>query len=228
MGLMTTPFPDFIAAGATGGHGHFATTIVQMFGGHESPNKDDVDGRGAWNVSQTVKRLDADGALVVNDRSAAAARDHLYMARGRFHHWPFRDWTDWNCPRDRGRAVALTTTTFQLSKVYGADTSFEYVRPVYLPMPGTVKVWRNGTPLVAGVGFTYLSSSSLNVNEVGVVTLASAIGGDTIETSFDFWCRCRYGIDRYDPRLVHRSSNGTLLIEWADIEIREVRPTQDS
>lgn len=208
MGLLTTLFPDSIARGAEGGHGGFNTIIVSHAGGYETPNAEWEDARGRWNLSLAIKKTD----------SAAAARDYFYMARGRFHHWPMRDWTDWECERASGRAVAIDASTFQLSKVYGDDPTFEYVRPLYLPIAGTVQIWRNAAALALGVDFTVDTAT-------GIVTLASPIGTDTIECAFDFYCRCRFDTDSYSPRLIDRAhSSGALLIEWDNIDVIEVRP----
>lgn len=208
MGLITKLFPDAIARGAVGGHGGFNTIIVQHAGGYETPDSQWQDARGRWNLSQAIKKTGA----------AAEARDYFYMARARFHHWPMRDWTDWNCARASGRAVATGASTFQLSKVYGDDPSFEYVRPLYLPIAGTVQAWRNGAGLTLGVGFTVDTAT-------GIVTLASPISGDTIECAFDFYCRCRFDTDSYSARLIDRSArSGALLIEWDNIDVIEVRP----
>lgn len=208
MGLMTTLFPDAIARGAVGGHGGFNTIIVEHAGGYETPDSQWQDARGRWNLSQAIKETDA----------AVLARDFFYSAGGRFHHWPFRDWTDFECVRASGRAVALGASTFQLSKVYGTDPTFAYVRPLYLPIAGTVQVWRNAGALTLGVGFTVDVAT-------GVVTLASPIGADTIECAFDFYCRCRFDTDSYSARLIDRSArSGALLIEWDNIDVIEVRP----
>lgn len=216
MGFLSTRFPDAIARGASGGHAYFSTTIVEVLSGHEKAISNWSASRGRWNVSQGLKIARADGSVVTDPKRYEAARDFLYMARGRLHRFRFKDWSDYACARSSGRLVQITSTTFQVAKVYGTDPSFEYVRSLTRLVASTVTVW------VGGV----LQSSPANYTvdlDTGVVTFASPPGVATREVACEFDVPCRFDTDRVDARLVHRRGDGTNLIEWSDIDIVEVR-----
>lgn len=212
MGFLAKRFPPYISRGATGGHAFFDTTVVEVASGHETAIANWSASRGRWNVSQGVKRMDGQ----IDDRRFEAVRDFLYMARGRLHRFRFKDWMDFRCARANGRLVQITSTTFQISKVYGTEVAFEYVRSLTRPVPGSVQVW------LAGV--LQASPADYTVNtDTGVVTFASAPGAAAREVACDFDVPARFDIDRLDARLVHRRDDGVLLMEWNDIPIVEVR-----
>lgn len=203
---LATAFPDDIARGAVGGHGHFSTQVVVSHGGHAVTNQNWQDARGEWNVSQGVK-LTGQYEL---------ARNHFYMARGQARNFLFKDWADYKVARAEGSLVLITSTTFQISKVYGDDAPNEYVRPIKRPDTGTVQIWRNS------VLQTITTHYTVNV-DTGVVTFLSAPGGDTIEVACSFKVLCRYRVDAHKARLMFRRSESQSVLEWDDIDIVEER-----
>lgn len=209
MPALTTAFPDDIARGAVGGHGYFSTNVVVTIGGTATTNQLWENARGEWNVSQGIKQTDG----------YETARSHFYMARGAARQFLFKDWADYRCARADGRMVQITTTTFQIAKVYGAEVAHEYVRPLRRPDTGSVQVWRNAAPLTLGVGFT------VDV-DTGIVTLASPIGGDTVEVACSFKVLARYRIDAHAARLLFRRSETQNVVEWDGIEVVEERDGQ--
>jgi uncharacterized protein (TIGR02217 family) len=215
MAWMSVPMPDLIARGATGGLG-FKTTVLQAASGVERSVQEWSYAQGRWNISQALKKAKADGALVPDRARHEAARDHLFMARGRGHFWPFKDWTDFGCHRNHGRLVQLTSTTFQVCKVYGTDPTFEYVRRITRPRSGTVQVWLDGALQSSGYTVDYGDD-----DPGGVVTFTSPPGAAVREVACEFYVPCRYEVDGVSARLVHRRPDGVQFIDWAGIDIVE-------
>lgn len=216
MGFLTTRFPDLIARGATGGHAFFDTTIVEVQSGHEVAISNWSASRGRWNVSQGIKIKRDDNTVVTDPRRYEAARDFLYMARGRLHRFRFKDWADYRCQRAHGRLVQITSTTFQISKVYGSEVAFEYVRSLTRPVTGTIQIWLDGVLQSSPANYT------VNV-DTGVVTFGSAPGAAVREVACEFDVPARFDTDRIDARLLHRKGDGTMFLEWDSIDIVEVR-----
>ncbi|MGL5785149.1 MAG: DUF2460 domain-containing protein [Alphaproteobacteria bacterium] len=199
MAYLPLQFPRRIARGATGGHGHWSTTIVEAQSGRESGQQNWSRARGRWNVSQGIK----------NDLQAAQCRAHFYAARGRLHFWRFRDWTDYQLARADSRLV-LTTAGWQTCKVYG-PSGYEYVRHITRIVPDTMAVFdAGGSPVTFAV----------NV-ETGIVSAIATGVGYTVQCEFDV--PCRYDTDEFEVQHVARRPGGRNLIEWADIPIIEVR-----
>jgi uncharacterized protein (TIGR02217 family) len=217
MAWLGTPLPDLIARGATGGLG-FKTTLVESQGGFEFGVQEWAYTRGRWNISQGLKKLLPDGTVAPSSTRHEAARNHLFMARGRAHKWPFKDWTDYVCHRAHGRLVQLTSTTFQIAKVYGDNPTFEYVRRLTRPVNDTVQVWLSGVLQSGGYTVNYGDDAA-----GGIVTFSSAPGAATREVACQFYVPCRYDVDQVNARLVHRRGDGTLFLAWEDIDIVEVR-----
>jgi uncharacterized protein (TIGR02217 family) len=222
MGFLATKFPDVIARGATGGHAHFQTEIVELLSGRESATSLWQFSRGRWNVSQGLKAAKPDGTLAPSARRHEAARDMLYMARGRRHHFRFKDWADHVCHRANGRLVLISGNAYRIAKVYGSEVAHEYVRTLTRPVAGTVQVWIGGVLQVGG--YTVDTSSTDFVDgTTGVLTFSSPPGG-ALEVACEFDVPCRFDVDRVDTTLVHRNGfDGTSFIEWDNIAIVEVR-----
>lgn len=209
MGDLNQRFPDRIAAGATGGHAYFLTQVAAVKSGAEVRNQDWSLARGRWNVSQGLK-TQADYETI---------RDFLYMARGRFHRFRFKDWKDYRCARADGRLVQVTSTTFQIAKVYGSDPTFEYVRNLKRIVANTQSIWKDAVLLTEGGG---AGQYTLN-DDTGIVTFGTAPGASVLEVSCDFDVPARFDIDRDDSAIRGRKPDGTLFIEWDNIDIVEDR-----
>lgn len=210
MGILASRFPDLIARGAEGGHGHFKTNVVVSHGGQEDRNQEWEDARGRWNVSKAIERT----------RQHALARSHFYKARGALHDFRFKDWHDFECARtgvDRGRLSEAAGGTLQVNKVYGTDEpDFEYVRPLYRLVAGTLLIWRNDALQTLGVNYT------VNL-DTGRVTPSVSWSGDTLEVACQFDVLCHYEADEFVAKLVHRRQDGDMLFLWDRIAIVETR-----
>lgn len=198
MAYLNKPFPRRIARGATGGHGHWMTEIVESVGGHEYATQLWSRARGRWNVSHGIK----------TSAQHEEAQAHYYMARGRLHTWRFRDWKDYQLSREHSTLVAVTGG-WRITRVYGDVAGMEYLRPITRPCPGTVRVYDGSGTLV---------STTVDY-ETGIVGAGGA--GYTVECEFDV--PCRYDTDRMDTSVLSRKPDGTLFINWANLDIVESR-----
>lgn len=208
MGTLASRLPVDIERGAEGGLG-WKTSIVSHQSGHETATLEWEDHRGEWNIARAIERTG----------KHEDARRHLYKCRGAFHDFRFKDWMDFGCTRtgtDRGRLTG-TTTTWQINKAYGTDeATFEYVRPLYRIVAGTLQVWRNAALQTVTTHYT------VNM-DTGVITSLASWAGDTLEVACEFDVLCRYDTQRLNARLVHRRGDGVQLIKWDDIAIVEKR-----
>lgn len=202
MGFLAQRFPDNIARGATGGPG-YSTTIAVALGGAESRNINWADSRHKYNVGQGIKT----GA----DERACDA--FFRKARGRAHSFRFKDWADFALTVAQSRLVLISGTTYQLNKVYGSDEpTFEELRPLTRIVAGTLRVYSASILRTEGTDYT------VDINTGRVTT---ALG--TLTASCEFDVPCRFDFDQKSTSLVHRRADGTMLIQWDDIEIVEVR-----
>lgn len=202
MGFLAERFPDNISRGATGGPG-YSTTVVAAFGGAESRNINWSASRHRYNVSQGIKT----GA---DERECDA---FFRKARGRAHSFRFKDWADYQLTVAQSRLVLISGTTYQLSKVYGADEpTFEEVRKLTRIVAGTLRVYSATALQTEGVGYT------VDINTGRVTTALSAL-----TASCEFDVPCRFDFDQKNTELVYRRGDGTMLVQWDGIEIVEVR-----
>lgn len=201
MAELSQRFPDRIARGATGGPG-YSTTVVAAFGGGERRNINWEEARHRWDVSQAVK-----------DDNAARELDAFFRkARGKAHTFRFRDWMDYRLAAAESRLVLVSGTTYQISKVYGADEpTFEEVRALRRIVSGSLTLYSSGVPLTLGVDYTADLAT-------GRVTTASG----TLTAACEFDVPCRFDFDEKDATLVHRRPDGSILVEWSGIRIVEV------
>lgn len=198
-------FPDSIERGATGGPS-FSTSIVVSSGGHEQRQGNWAVARRRWNVGTGLVR-----------RADVATLIAFFIARaGRLHAFRFRDWSDYQVPR---QAIGLTDgadATWQIFKTYtsGAITAN---RAITRPVSGTVQVWVNATPVAQGVG-----AGQFQVNlATGVITLGATLAattGQVIEAACDFDVPVRFDTDELPLTL--RSHD---IGQWSDIPVVEIR-----
>lgn len=211
MGVLTTRFPDDIALGADGGWPGWLVTIVEHAGGQETPNLDDAQPRGRWNVARALERFN----------KHETARRHFIMARGRFHRFRFKDWGDYVCERtgeDRGELVG-GGSAWQLTKTYAAaDATYKYRRSLTRIVAGSEQVWRNAALQTRNTHYTI-------DNDTGILTSAASWTGDTLEMACQFDVLCRYDVERLRSTIEYRLTSGAtdFLLRWDDIDIVECR-----
>jgi uncharacterized protein (TIGR02217 family) len=212
MGILTGRFPEDISVGAEGGWAGWLVTIVEHAGGQETAHLNDVESRGRWNCARVVE----DEAL------HNVARRFFIRARGSFHHFRFKDHADFECARtgdDKGLLMG-SGTAWTIHKSYADSDTFEYVRRLYRIVSGTDQIWRNGTLMVRNTDYSI-------DNDTGEITASGEWDGDTLEVACEFDILCRFDMDRLSARLEFRQNDGTLYLQWPDIDIVEVREAEE-
>jgi len=204
VGFLTQRFPDRIARGAVGGP-EYLTTVAYVTGGANQRNIDRALPLHTWSVSQGIK----------SDADARLCDAHFRKAKGRGHSFRFKDWWDYSMVVAESRLVLITSTTFQLAKVYGTDEpTFEEVRPLTRIVAGTQKIYLDA------VLQTLTTHYTIN-NDTGVVTFVSPPGAAVRTASCEFDVPCYYDVDDKQGELLHRRSNGTTFLRWENIRVRE-------
>lgn len=185
MGFLTERFPETVDM--VGGP-MFSTDVAMSSSGKEVRNQNWAISRHRYNVSTDYR-----------DAATAKTLDAFFRkARGRAHAFRFKDWSDFELVRTDSNLLALTPTTWQVRKVYGADEpSFQEIRTITKPVSGTVAVYSDGVALTAGVSAgnyainlstgivtivdrDFKAVSSWTVGASTQVTLASSIAGAAI------------------------------------------------
>jgi len=163
-------FPPYVARGATGGPS-FSTQVVALASGAEQRNVLWANARGRWNISTGI-RTRAQMLEVIA---------FFHIVKGRGYSFRFRDWNDYQAADMP--MVEVTTTVWQLVKRY-TIAGFEHVRTITKPVPGTVTIKVNGTP-VTPADIDHLT---------GRVTFASAPSAAPT-ASFEFDVPARFDTD---------------------------------
>lgn len=127
-------FPDAVARGATGGPG-FSTNVVTLGSGAERRNIQWADARGEWNISTGIRTRAEMQAVIA----------HFYVVKGRGYSFRFKDWNDYQAA-DVPMQATDDETVWQLVKRYNVG-GYEHVRTITKPVPGTVTIKVDGTPV---------------------------------------------------------------------------------
>jgi len=198
-------FPDSIAQGAVGGPG-FSTAVVTGSGGNEQRIANWARARRRYNVATGLKR-----------RVDVATLIAFFLAReGRLHGFRFKDWSDYQMPRQVIGTTDGTDATWQIFRRYtsGSTTSD---RTITRPVASSVLVWVNDAVVAAGPG-----AEQFQVNlSTGVITLGStlaATSGQAIEAACEFDVPVRFDTDEL-PLTLRSHEIG----EWDDIPVVELR-----
>lgn len=207
MSYLPKAFPaEHIARGAMGGPS-WSTSIATTISGDEQRNQNFARSRHRYEVSHGIKTAAAFRAIGA----------HFRMARGKTHHFRFRDWGDFRCARAEGLLDPVTTTTFQLTKVYGDQTDFTEARRITRPVAATLRIWKNATLQTVTTHYTLAA-------ETGIVIFLSAPGAATVECAFDFDVPCRYDTDELKSTLLMADgSPDEAVVAWEDVPLIEVR-----
>ena len=204
MSYLSTRFPIYVAPGPMGGPG-WSTDIATLRSGDEQRNENWSRSRHEYEASTGIKTN-----LHFNQVGA-----HFRMARGRLHHFRFKDWADFAAARGEGAMAMLTSTTWQLYKAYGDVVGFIEYRKITRPVSGTLKVWDNNV----------LQSVTVNY-ETGIVTFSAppsgSPSGSLLECQFEFDVPVRYDTDKLRATLVSYTPSQTLHA-WASVPLVEHR-----
>jgi uncharacterized protein (TIGR02217 family) len=175
MAYLTTPFPDRIAYGASGGPG-YQTDVVVVSSGHEQRNITWSQARGKWDVSQGVKEPADMASLIAFFRAC----------KGRAHSFPFRDYTDYQVSAAQGLLGTGNGTggpAYQLAKRYTAGGQTED-RIINKPDAAGFAVQRNGAGVTIGgaagnIGVDYQTGIGTFVADAQSAATSITVGATT-------------------------------------------------
>lgn len=186
------PLDRRIADGAVGGP-TFATVIGQSDGTESREQTREFD-LGVWDVAFNARREDQWRPL----------REHFLCMHGRADSWPFRDPLDCTCDQEESFLVAIDATHWQMYKRYvvGALT---YDKKIVLPFDTVVY-----GPAMYTVGA-----------QTGIITKTSGSGAPT-SFATSFYKLVRYDTDEMLVHQITHKPNGTLIVEWQSVPIREI------
>ncbi len=197
-------FPDRIAEGAEGGP-TFSTSIVESSGGNEQRIANWSVARGRWNVGTGLQ-----------DESDIATLLAFFRARqGRLRGFRFRDFSDWEMPRQTIGTTQGSDATWPLFKSY-VSGSVTANRPITRPVSGSVRCWVNGVEASIGGGASQFQVSLTT----GVITLGATLAattGQAIEAACEFDVPVRFDTDTLPLRLA-----AYRIGEWPDVPIVEL------
>ncbi len=188
-------FPEDISYGSSGGPG-FNTTIIDLASGHEQRN-----------INWSLARANYDAQYGVKQREQMEeVLDFFYARRGKAYGFRFKDWMDYELPRQSlGVAAAITHQTY---KRYEPLTSYFYDRPILKIVPGTVSWWANGV----------LQDASKVNTDTGIINTTGLIG-QTIEIQCEFDTPVRFDTD--EIKIAHDDWE---LMSWPSIPLVELKP----
>jgi uncharacterized protein (TIGR02217 family) len=190
--IIETPrLPDDISRGAHRSP-DWSTVVVRTRSGFEQAISEYDDPLHTYDISYAIRTVEQYETLL----------NFWYNVGGRANGFRFKDWADYSVPSTAPELmVELTATTFQIVKrrTSGALT---YVRNIYKPVSGTVRIWNAAVEITTG--FTVATTT-------GIVTF-SADPGYSPAASFDFDVPVKFANDRL-PTVHH------------DITYFEIEPT---
>lgn len=175
----------------------FSTRVVTLRSGAERRNA---------NWSAPLGRYRVVYSALTPDQHAQVINAHR-ACLGRAESFRFRDWTDY---RASGELLGIgmgAGQTLQLVRRYQFGVA-ELVRPIVLPVLGTVQVLADGDPVAA------------TVSAAGVVTLTAPLGA-LVTWSGEFDVPVRFDDDRLDVEPRGRYGDGLILS--TDVGLTEVR-----
>lgn len=201
MSYLPVPFPSEIAPEPTGGPS-YSTDLASTLSGDEQRNQNWSEARHTYEMSHGIKTA----------RDFKKIGAHFRMAKGRLHMFRVTDWADFECARDEGVLMMITSTEYQLAKQYGDEPGFLVQRRITRPIVETVEIWKDNVPTT---GYT-LSA------ETGRIVFDSAPGASVLECAFNFDVPCRYDTDQLKAILVNLVDSDESLISWDTVPLAEV------
>jgi uncharacterized protein (TIGR02217 family) len=190
-------FPDDISYGSSGGP-EYSTDVVITASGAEHRNINWQQARARYNVAHGVKTEEQLQELIAFFRAR----------KGRAIGFRFKDWSDYQIPRQVLARGDGNNKEFQLSKHYVSGDATE-PRIITKPVPGSVQLWLNSSKY-----------SDFEVNHTnGIICFTHPPPPEaTIEIACEFDVPVRFDTDRLAARLDAYGVNS-----WHDISLIEVR-----
>jgi uncharacterized protein (TIGR02217 family) len=198
-------FPTVIGQGAQGGP-VFNTLVATCASGDEVRTQRWARDRGRWNV--------ASGLRTRTDFQVLQA--FFRARRGRAFAFRFKDFSDFEMPRQQIGTTNGTLATYQIFKRYTSGSQTQD-RTITKPVANTVKCWVDNVERTLGPGATQFQVNLLT----GVITIGSSLAattGKAVEVECEFDVPARFDSDEMGLTLeaFHRGV-------WADIPVVEVR-----
>ncbi len=138
---------DDIERGAVGQLG-FNTTVVTSDSGRAATNQNWQDGRCVWSFG--YQNMSPDDYKSVT----AFFRARRGMARG----FLFKDWSDFDIPRQGIGQGTGSATEFPIFKTYNDGYGYTIDRRIYRPRSDKIRVWLNG---VENFAYSYVSPGKI-------------------------------------------------------------------
>lgn len=201
-------FPTDISFNSPGGP-HFLTDVAQVPSGWEQRDIKRDWPLYEWDVGYGARTIDKIYDLY-----------KLFLAaRGQAHVFLFKYWLDYksihgnqnDATTNLDQTIGVATASqrvFQLIKTYTVGSG-SYVKTIYKPKAGTLKVSRNGSE----------DSSNWSMDaSTGVITRTSGLTeGDTIKAGFEYYHPTRFASDDFSPSFRVWEAGD------AEVTLREVR-----
>lgn len=195
---------EHITAGVVGGPS-FATAMRVAGSGYEGRSI-------AWNTP--LRKWKLPGHIIESQNKMQYLISFFMLRSGPAYSWLFKDWEDYTVSANGEGDLPDgdgATVNFQLTKYY-VESILPITRLITKPRSGTVRIYTDTVLKTEGVDYTinYLT---------GLLTFAFAPGSG-IKTYWvgEFYYQTRFDIDIPQIRL-----DTTILGEWPDIPIMEVR-----
>ena len=206
--------PPHIEQGASGGP-QFFTNIITTRAGFEQRNAEWTHPLRIWNISYPLMNIQDTAGRA---SSIIEIYNFFILRKGRARGFRFKDWLDFDIPRQTIGTTNASQTEFQVIKTYISGTQ-SYVRTINKIVFGSVKVWLNDIEIPEG---TTGNTWTMDYN-TGIVTLhgASSTNGQDVEIECEFDCKVRFDNDDFTSRLLHVAAEGAG--EIPQIIIKELR-----
>ncbi|UIS25215.1 protein of unknown function DUF2460 [Erythrobacter phage vB_EliS-L02] len=198
-------FPEDISYGSSGGPG-FKTNVFELASGHEQRNIEWSLAKAMYDVSYGIKEREQMEQVL----------DFFYARRGQAYGFRFKDWMDFQIPRQAIGTMGndLNTSTLQVYKRYEPLTAYAYDRPILKIVTGTVSLWRNGTLLSAAD-----TAARLNLNTGVITNKSNDDDGAAFEIECQFDVPVRFATD--EIKIAHDDWE---LMSWPSIPLSELKP----
>lgn len=197
--------PEQIELGATGGP-TWSTQIIATAGGAERRNANWSQARRSYNLASGL-RTRADMATLLA---------FWHARQGRAFGFRFKDWADFEMPRQSLGTTNGSQAAFPIFKRYSSG-GVHHDRLITRPVSGTVRCWQNGVERSLGGGPTQFA---VNLS-TGVITLGSTLAattGQAVEISCEFDVPVRFDMDDMELELRTFASQ-----RWGNIRLIEIR-----
>ncbi len=197
--------PEAIELGAIGGPG-WSTQIVTTAGGAERRNANWSQARRSYNLASGL-RSRADMATLLA---------FWHARQGRAFGFRFKDFSDFELPRQSIGSTHGSQTEFQIFKRYSSG-GVHHDRTITRPVSGTLRCWQNGVERALGGGPTQFAVNLTTGLLILGATLA-ATTGQAIEVACEFDVPVRFDMDDVELELRTFASQ-----RWGNIRLIEIR-----